>query len=304
MKVTYFAGGVLQTAFRDFETSVSMCLRQLGVDFEPIHNWSDVGDEGLYLTDPSTSMALVLRNLAIGEKTTRNDLLFCPDPQVYQVFRKAVERLNEPRFADLRRRLVEALGTPYTARQRPVNVLHLLRSHTTGKKFDRLIMRRLADERDDAPDPLRVVVHTPPELLRPEGAVRADTTAPPLLVPGLLEKAGARCLEWASATRWAGGSLPFAEPDTAVALAEPIVRDAHATDAEAIVTLDPRALRTVDRHQKDIMRKLGLTGNPLPVMYATDLLDLAMGISASRLQTGFHATPCEPVFGKLGLQAA
>ncbi|MCH7493771.1 hypothetical protein IIA16_03560 [bacterium] len=304
MKVTYFAGGILQTAYRDFETSVSMCLRQLGVDFEPIHNWSDIGDDGLYLTDPTTSMALVLRNLAIGEKTTRNDLIFCPDPQVYQVVRKAVERLEEPRFGDLRRRLVAALGIPYTGRQRPVNILHLLRSHTTGKKFDRLIMRRLASDRDDTPDPLRVVVHTPPELLRPERAVRADTTAPPHLAQSLLEKAGARCLEWASATRWAGGSLPFADPDTAVSLAEPIVRDAHATEAEAIVTLDPRALRTIDRHQADSMRKLGLTGNPLPVMYVTDLLDLAMGISATRLQTGFHATSCEPVFTKLGLQAA
>lgn len=304
MKVAYFPGGVLQTAYRDFESSVSMCLRQLGVDFEAIHNANDVGDEGIYLTDPVGAMAFPLRNLAIAEKTTRNDKIFCPDPQVYQVYRRAIERLEEPRFREVRERLVATLGIPYSGRLKPVNVLHVLVSHASGKKFDRLIMRPLAKERDGDVDPLRIVVHTPPELLRPLDRVRADQADPPLVLATLLEKAGAKCLDWASATRWAGGSLADADPDTAVALAEPFVRDAHATDAEVLVTMCPRAMRVIDANQDAILRKAGIQEKPIPVMYATDLLDLAMGIGAGRLVTTHHRVSCDPVFSKLGLAAA
>ncbi|MBC8515071.1 hypothetical protein H8D30_04360 [bacterium] len=301
MKVTYFPGGLLTSNYKDFENSVSRCLRRLGADYELIHNWSGTGDEGTYFNDPLAALALPLRNLVIGEKSTRNDLFFVPDPLLYQTFERAVQRLEEPRNDALRQRMVDTLGLPYSGRMRPVNILHMLKSHTAGKKFDRLIMRRLEGGDEENPTPLRVAVHTPPELMRPVERLRIDRPESPVLLKNLLQKAGAHCVDWASASRWLGGYLGEIDQASALALAKPVIEDAHVAGAEVIVTLEPRALQTLDQYQKEAMGTLGLQGDPLPIMYATDLLNLALGVGAATLGTGFHITSCNPVFERIGL---
>ena len=301
MKVSYFPGGIVSSAYKDFENSVARCLRRLGVDYEPIHNWSDTGGEGAYFTDHLSFLALPLRNLAIGEKLTRNDTIFLPDPLLYQTFLRAILRLEEPRNRMLREQLVQALGLPYTGRMRPANILHLLKSHTTGKKFDRLVMRRLEGGDEDDPEPLRIALHTPPELMRPAEIVRIERPERPVLVKSLLQKAGAHCVDWASQSRWTGGYLSERDEAMSLALVRPLIEDAHAADAEVIATLEPRALQALDQYQVEAMGTLGIQGDPLPVMYATDLLNLALGVGPSVLGTGFHIISCDPVFERIGL---
>lgn len=316
MKVTLIKSGILSSVYKDFESSMSVCLRQLGIDDETIQNWSDTGEEGPYLTDEKKFLGYTLRNLCIAEKTTRNDKLFIADPVLYQVYRKAIKRLQDPSYENIKNKMLESLEVEYSGRFRAVNILHLMKLQTGGKKFDRLIIRKLGNDRDEEFDPLRIALHTPPEFMRPMSEIKSDHPDNPMIVSSLIHKAGGQCVNWGSFNRWLGGYLTIqlkndnsssfnkTTKDYALKIIAPVVQDAHESNAEVIATLDPRGLEAIDTYQETIMKNLGIEKKPLPVMYATDLINISLGMSANRIDSSSRKTNYESVFKKLGLSTS
>tara|TARA_B100000029_G_scaffold41472_1_gene38584 strand:+ start:2373 stop:3323 length:951 start_codon:yes stop_codon:yes gene_type:complete len=316
MKVTLIKSGILSSVYKDFESSISVCLRQLGIDDETIQNWSDTGEEGPYLTNEKKFLGYTLRNLCIAEKTTRNDKLFVADPILYQVYRKAIKRFEEPHYEKMKNKMLESLGLEYSGRFKAVNILHLMKSQTGGKKFDRLIIRKLGNDRDEDFEPLRIALHTPPEFMRPMSEIKSDHPDNPMVVSSLIHKAGGKCVNWGSFNRWLGGYLTVnlknessssfnnLTQDYALKIITPVIRDAHESNAEVIATLDPRGLEAIDIYQQKIIKQLGINKKPLPVMYATDLINISLGMSANRINSSSRKTNYEEIFKKLGLSTA
>jgi len=313
VKVTIIKSGMLSSIYKNFESSISVCLRQLGIDDETIQNWSDTGEEGPYLTDETKFLAYTLRNLCIAEKTTRNDKLFVADPLLYQVYRKAISRLQESQYKKIKENMVKSLGIDYVGRFKAVNILHLMKAQTGGKKFDRLIIRKLGNDRGEKFDPLRIAVHTPPELMRPMSKVQSDHPDNPFVISSLIEKSGGKCVKWGSFNRWLGGYLTTElkkhgsnkfnslSKEYALKILSPIIEDAHEGNAEVRATLDPRGLEAIDKYQEEIMKNLGINNDPIPVMYSTDLINISLGMSANRINSSERKISYKGIFKKLGL---
>ena len=89
---------------------------------------------------------------------------------------------------------------------------------------------------------------------------------------------------------WLGESARWA--DLVANLSGRIVADATRREAVAIVTACPMCQSNLDMRRPKINRKLQ-TEHPIPVLYVTQALGLAMGIDPQRLGLQRHMVPVE-----------
>ena len=93
----------------------------------------------------------------------------------------------------------------------------------------------------------------------------------------LVQSLGAEALPWSSKTDCCGGSLGLTQTDASLKLTARILANARACGADVVATLCPLCHMNLD------VRQQRLSGPPLPVMHATQLMLLAFGTEERRL---------------------
>ncbi|MCX5794314.1 MAG: CoB--CoM heterodisulfide reductase iron-sulfur subunit B family protein [Elusimicrobia bacterium] len=270
MKYLYFPGCSLKGTGKAYEESLLAVFKALGVELKEIEDWNCCGATAYMSVDEAKSYALAGRNLAIAEREELD--VIAPCSACYLGLNKAQKSLED--HPQIRAKVDKALAAAGLEYHGKVKVRHPLDVLINDVGLDAIAKR--------IKSPLKGHKFAPYygcQIVRPFASF--DDQHEPVFMDRLIKAAGAECVTYPLKTRCCGGSLTGTVPEVGLRLAYIIIKEAKKRGAEAIVTVCPLCQFNLDGYQDQIARKFEAVD--MPVVYFTQILGLALGLSADEL---------------------
>ena len=128
-------------------------------------------------------------------------------------------------------------------------------------------------------------------LVRPSSVAGGDDVEQPLFMDDVVAACGAEPVDWNMKVECCGGAYGVSRTSSVVRLGRAIVEDARKSGAEAIVVACPLCHTNLDLRQK-AMESRGAP--PLPVLYITEVVGLALGLAPEDLGIKRHWVDAQP----------
>jgi heterodisulfide reductase subunit B len=157
----------------------------------------------------------------------------------------------------------------------------------------------VADKVKKPLDGLRVVCYYGCLLTRPPEITGAKHPDNPTDIDKLMEALGAEVVDWSYKTSCCGAAHTLTKPEIVVDLSGSLVNHAREAGADAMVVACPLCHANLDarQFQMDIEE-------PMPVLYFTQLMALAMGLPAKDSAFDKNVTDPRPLLREKGLLEA
>ena len=137
-------------------------------------------------------------------------------------------------------------------------------------------------------------------LLRPQEELELDDAENPHLMEELFEALGADAVRFPYRTECCGAYLSVSSAQVAWECSHRVLASARAHGAEVIATSCPLRQFNLDKAQQEAGEQWG-SFQPLPVVYFTELLGLALGLSAAEFGLGDYYIDPRPLLRDKGL---
>ena len=274
---SYYPGCSLHSTGAEFDVSARLVCQKLGIDLHELEDWICCGASAAHSTDHLMSLALPAHTLKLAE--AKGLPLAVPCAMCYSRLRFTLHEIEDRDTLDLVNR---AIGTELG---KPVAVESMLQV--------------LADESIPLPitkplNGLKVACYYGCLLARPPEVVAIDDAENPQIMDRLIERLGAEVIDWGLKTSCCGAGVAFPRLDVVLKLSHRILSLAQRSGADCIAVACPMCHANLDMYQKDMAAKFkDKTG--LPVLYFTQLMGLALGLSPKELLLDKHFTDPLPV---------
>ncbi len=139
-------------------------------------------------------------------------------------------------------------------------------------------------------------------IVRPEFDDPFDDPEFPTSLDALMEALGAEVVDFSMKTNCCGGHMPQISVDTAYDLIYGILNDAQTKGADIIVTICPMCQLNLDAYQAQVNKQYNSRFN-LPILYFTQMIGLAMGLSEKELGIGKEFIQAAPILKKIGTKS-
>jgi len=284
--IAYYPGCSLHGTSREFDESLRAVAAELGIGITEISDWSCCGASSGHTTDHLLGVALPARNLALAEEQGY-DTVLAPCAACYN-------RLSAARLA---------IATEDGLAERIPDVI--------GRRFGNTVQVRNAaasvEEKVAAtltPNPLegvKLAAYYGCLLVRPAEVCGYDDPEQPTSMDEVISACGADAVDWNMKVECCGGAFSVSRTSSVVRLGRAIIDDARAHGAEAIVVACPLCHSNLDLRQK----AMALRGeDPLPILFVTQVVGLAVGLTPESLGLERHFVDTEPLIARLIEQAA
>jgi len=288
----YYPGCSLHGTSREFDESLRAVLAVLEIPFAEIDDWSCCGASSAHSTGHLLGVALPARNLALAEAQGYPSVL-APCAACYN--RLAAASLAVEREPGMAERLDDILGLHFANSVSVRNVLTVLNAEATA-----------IEERAAAtltPNPLvglKLAAYYGCLLVRPPEVSSPDDPEAPTSMDEVIAACGADPVDWNMKVECCGGAFSVSRTASVVRLGRAIIDDARRHGAAAIVVSCPLCHSNLDLRQK-AMRERG--EEPVPVLFVTQVVGLALGLPAAELGLDRHFVDTEPFVRRLAEQA-
>lgn len=284
-KVAYYPGCSLHSTATEFNRSTQAVCQALGIELVEPAGWVCCGSSAAHRLDPQAALQLPMENLALIEQSGFQEVTM----PCAACFNRHKAALFEIRHDRQKRQQVEArLDYAYQDRVR-VNTL-------TQTIHQRLGAEKLAEQVRQPLSGLRVVCYYGCLLTRPPQVTEAPQPENPTDMDDLLRAAGAQVLDWSYKTTCCGAAHSLTRPDIVLDLSRRLIEQARLAGAEAIAVACPLCHTNLDARQ--FQMKLA---QPLPVLYFTQLLVLALGLPPEQAALKKNLVDPLPLLHKHGL---
>ena len=280
MKYAYFPGcSIHHSTAKEYEKSCLAVSRELGIELEEIPGWNCCGSiDAVYSYDPNASLALAARNFTLAEKLSSNIVTLCS--ACYFTLSRANKILQSDSEASEQVRKTYNVQTGSDG----VKVRHFLDILVNDVGYDVIAAHVRTPLKG-----LKVASYYGCLLVRPPGLGSFDDPEHPRSLEKVVETLGAKSVELQDKTRCCGASLAITHEETMIELSKQILQNAKAAGADCIVTVCPLCQFNLDAKQTDIEARLGTKLN-IPVLFLTQLMGLAFGLSDRELEIGKNFT--------------
>jgi heterodisulfide reductase subunit B len=288
--IPYFPGCTLSQKAQGFDHSAREVMALLGRELAELPSWNCCGatfplsiENLLVLTGPARVLAAAR---AEGEQVA----VACA--ACYNVLKRTNLVLQQDE--DKREKIDFFIESEYAG---DLEVLHLIEILRRPPAWERL--REAAQQRLDG---LKVAAYYGCLLLRPPAEVAFDDPENPILLDEILAAAGATPVAYPHRGECCGGYLAVRSEEAAIAASYRILAAARTAGADLVVTSCPLCQFNLDRRQA-LMRRREAGFRPLPVLYFTQLLGLALGCSGAGYLLDQHYVDPRPLLCERGLLA-
>ncbi len=269
MDIGYYPGCALHGSSNDYEASVRVCMKALGVELNELEDWICCGASAAHCINKKLSTALPARNLGIAEKQNLKSL-FAPCPMCSMELTKANEAIRSDEA--LRKEMSDIVETPVTGNVDVVNLIQV---------FQAVGYDAIAERATRKLENFKPACYYGCLLTRPPKVVKFDDPEEPTSMEELLQKLGAEPVEWNCKTVCCGGGLTLSDEEGVAAMTYRVLQNAIDSGANCVVVACPMCQVNLDMRQADA-KKLGLTKD-VPIFYLSDLVGLAVGCAAKDL---------------------
>ncbi|MCU0292838.1 MAG: CoB--CoM heterodisulfide reductase iron-sulfur subunit B family protein [Thermoanaerobaculaceae bacterium] len=279
MRIGYYPGCSLHATARELDESLRAVASALDLELQELDDWSCCGATSGHATNHLLSLALPARNLALAE-AQGHDRVLAPCAACYN--RLATARHEIAADAALAARVARVLERPFANRVTVANLVEVLRE--LGPAITARAGRSLAG--------LKVACYYGCLLVRPAAVVGFDDPEQPTSMEDVVRAAGATPVAWQMRLECCGGAFSLARTASVVRLGRAILDDARRAGAEALVVACPMCHSNLDFRQSAMLER---GEKPLPVLYLSELVGLALGIAPDTLGLQRHFVDARPL---------
>jgi len=282
MKYSFFPGCIASLRYPGIEVATRRVLGQLCIELLDMKGASCCPAPGVFGSfDLWNWLVIAARNLSIAEQQNADIIVICNG--CYGTFQEAYHILEKPERLEAVNKLLAQVGRKYEHRIGVKHVVEVLRRKEVWEKVISNLKRPL--------EGLKVAVHYGCHYLKPRRPGYESPEAPKHL-DDIVRELGAESVEYQDKLMCcgAGGGVRSANPEEALQFTLTKVENARRAGAD--VMLNPCAFChfQLDTGQKELMDK-GLLKEPLPVIFITQLVGLAMGFSPEELGLQANKVP-------------
>jgi heterodisulfide reductase subunit B len=277
MAIGIYPGCSLQGTAREYNESVYAVCEAFGIELRQIPDWNCCGATAAHNLDKELSLALPARILASAEKEGIKEIVV-PCAACYSRLSVTQHELNSDPLR--KNRISEIIEMPIKGTVRILNVLELI---------NEFIMDKI-DGKVTQPFNYKVAGYYGCLLVRPHGILKYDRAENPQSMDVILQKLGAKPVEWPFKTTCCGAGLSVSNTPVVAKLSGEIIDDAVSRGAEYIAVACPMCHSNLDMRRKDIEAYMKRSF-PVPVLYITQVLGLAIGLDIKKLGIQRHFVP-------------
>ncbi|SJZ67142.1 CoB--CoM heterodisulfide reductase iron-sulfur subunit B family protein [Selenihalanaerobacter shriftii] len=285
MKYAYYPGCSLHSMAEEYNMATELVMEKLDVELREIPDWNCCGSTPAHTTSHLLPLALPARNLAIAEKEGLD--VVAPCAACYNRFKAANKKLAED--SELKNTVNDIIEMDYDV---DIEVLNLIEVFEDG--IIDLLKQKVSNELSD----IKPAVYYGCLLTRPPEVTEFDDTENPQSMDRLMKVIGTQPVEWTHKVECCGGSLVMPRGEIVLKLSRDILNAAKEAGANCIVTACPLCHANLDMRQEQINEKYGNDFN-MPIFYFTQLIGLALGVSAKELGLKRHFVESEELLGSL-----
>jgi heterodisulfide reductase subunit B len=287
VKYAFFPGCSLESTAWDFDRSTRAVCRALGIELEDVADWVCCGSTPAHATSASLAVALPVLNLQKAQAAGLPVMAACAS--CYARLRTANHKVRST--PEERQRAERITGKPYEGGVEVHHVLDVLVNHLGLDAIRAQVSRRLSG--------LRVACYYGCLLTRPPEVVAFDDAEHPHAMDDLIAATGAEPVDWPMKTECCGASLSMTRSGIVARLGHRLLAMARQAGAECLAVACPLCQVNLDLRQADAGKAHG--GLPqTPVLYVTQLLGLALGLSEEDLGIKALTVSAESLLGGRG----
>jgi len=284
---SYYPGCSLTATNRAYDISARSVCRAMGVEMRELDDWNCCGATAYMPIREKSSFVLSARNLAIAEKEDGRDLATLCNA-CYVVLRKTNKYMAEnPKLAGEIRKALQAGGMDYAGKVRVRHFLDIVVNDLGEEAVKRYVKRDLSG--------LKVACYSGCQLSRP--FTDLDDPEFPELMDRLVGWLSAAPVPFPVSAKCCGGMAMTTHPETGLKLTGHILKVAKETGADCIVTACPLCQINLEAYQDKISEVMGVDCH-IPVLYFTQLMGSALGLSSKELVLKDSLTPVEALLGE------
>jgi heterodisulfide reductase subunit B len=278
----YFPGCSLEKMAHSYHLSAMETTRALGVELKELEDWNCCGATAYFHVDELLAYTLSARNLAMAEKEKLN--LVAPCSGCYKnLFFTRAHLQHDP---DLAEHINSALAEDNLQFSGSATVQHLIEVFVQDVGLAEIkakVTRSL--------NGLRVAPYYGCQILRPRKG--KEDVERPRFFEDLVAALGAVPVEYPLRLTCCSAALIITNRRAALSMVRNLLECAVKARATVIVTACPLCQVNLECYQKQVNREFGTELN-VPVMYFTQLIGLALGISPKRLGIGSELVAVMP----------
>jgi heterodisulfide reductase subunit B len=286
MKLGYYPGCSLHSTALEYDKSFRAVCGKLGIELKEIPQWICCGTIPAVKTSRLLSISLPLKNLSLAEQAGINEIVV-PCASCFSRFKTALYEIGKN--SDLMEEITGITGLPYNGGVRVIHPIEIFANIDPGI-IESSVTRDLSS--------MKVVCYYGCVLTRPPKIMQPDNSEYPMMMDRLLEVLDISVLDWSYKTDCCGGSLAISETELVMKLFRDIMEDAIKVGADVIAVACPLCHANLDTRQNEIEDKYGIQSK-IPILYFTQLMGLAFGISPKKLGLNKHLVDTEPVVSRI-----
>jgi len=289
MQIAYYPGCTLKNKATNFEEATHLALNQFGVKLDELEHWNCCGTVFSFTTDNVIYHLAPIRNLIRSrEKGAIKLLTLCS--MCFNTLKRAHRLfLEEDDKREKINNIMDHEKVKYDGKTEVVHLLEVLK-HDIG--FDTIkskCKQRLKG--------MKFAAYYGCMLVRPEG-VGIDDMEEPRIFEDLIDLTGAETVNFPHKTECCGSYQTVTWPDVVADRTHTIISSAHSLDADAVIVSCPLCAFNLDQRQKNTVEKY-THFEPVPVLYISELLCLALGINLKTQWKDLHYVPLDKLERKL-----
>jgi len=272
MKTGFYPGCSMKGSAREYSESLLAVAKALGRELPEVPDWNCCGATAAHNLDRDLALALPARILAAAEKEGMEEVLV-PCAACYS--RLSVTRHELLEDEALRQRISGLVETDYRGTAKVLNIIEWLAAIPD------------LESRIKRPFARKVACYYGCLLVRPAGIVNFDRPEEPQSMDRLMKLIGAQPIDWAFKTECCGAGFSISRTDLVAKLSGLILEDAVSRGAEAVVVACPMCHLNLDMRRPNIEKRAGKKF-PIPVVYITQAVGLALGLAPKKLGLQRH----------------
>jgi heterodisulfide reductase subunit B len=282
-KVAYYPGCALEGSGGPYDRSTRALVKALDLEMENLQDWNCCGAMEVKNVHPMLQTYMSARNMAIAAEKMGIHTVMAPCNGCYHNLKKAeYECSTSAETMQTVQELAQKADDPvFKGDVRTLHLLEWLMEELGAEGIKQRISKNL--------NGMKIAnyygcMYTRPRQIFPEKdkGPGSESTHKPHFMDDLLAAAGAVNVDFPLKTACCGGAHTLSDSDTSTQLVLNLLQAAEESGAEVIATECPTCHSGLEMHQIRAETQFGIK-TKVKILYFTQLLGLALGLSARKL---------------------
>ena len=260
--LAYYPGCSLHSTAAEYNHSAEAVCAALDLELVEPHGWLCCGSSAAHRADPELALRLPMENLALIEQSGFREVTM-PCAACYNRHQMALHeiRQDESHKAKVEREIEYA----YQDSVRVSTLSEAILNRVGAEKIASRVKKPLKE--------LRLVCYYGCLMTRPPEVTGAQHPENPTELDALMAALGAEVLDWSYKTTCCGAAHSLTRRDIVHKLSGDLIEHARESGADVIAVACPLCHTNLDARQFQME-----IGEPMPVLYFTQLMALALGL--------------------------